>query len=192
MLLKFQSFGFSGKLTNTTRAPEARGDRVHLPQNFGDAFTADHKVLSEENESRLQHRYADVVRDVSILIGSGATNEKRNRARDDEKFAKVRAARTETMFLFTQIISLEFIRACEDLCWNHDKSTPYRSETNGITENAVRRVEDGTSALLVQLVFFFSKVVGRSVGMLLLSAEHKRQAGRQKVTVWKKIGHLVQ
>ena len=38
--------------------------------------------------------------------------------------------------------SLEFIRACEDLIWNHDKSTPYRSETNGIAENAVRRGEE--------------------------------------------------
>ena len=45
--------------------------------------------------------------------------------------------------------SLEFIRACEDLCWNRGKSTPYRSEPNGIAENAVRRVKEGTSALLV-------------------------------------------
>ena len=41
--------------------------------------------------------------------------------------------------------SLESIRACEDLCWNHDKSTPYRSDTSGIVENAVRRIEEGTS-----------------------------------------------
>ena len=47
-------------------------------------------------------------------------------------------------------ISLEFIRACEDLIWNHDKSTPYRSETNGIAENAVRTVKENSSALLVQ------------------------------------------
>ena len=46
--------------------------------------------------------------------------------------------------------SLECIRACEDLCWNEDKSTPYRSETNGIAENAVRSVREGTSALLLQ------------------------------------------
>ena len=46
--------------------------------------------------------------------------------------------------------SLAFIRACEDLRWNHDKSTPETSETNGIVEKAVRRVTKGTSALLVQ------------------------------------------
>ena len=43
---------------------------------------------------------------------------------------------------------LEFTRACKDLCWNHDKSTQHRSKTNGNAENAVRGVEDGTSALL--------------------------------------------
>ena len=47
------------KFTRTTRAPPG-----HHPQTFGDAMTADHKVLSEENESRLQHRYAAVVEDL--------------------------------------------------------------------------------------------------------------------------------
>ena len=39
---------------------------------------------------------------------------------------------------------------CEDLCWNHCTSTPHRSETNGIAERAVRRVKEGTSAVLLQ------------------------------------------
>ena len=42
--------------------------------------------------------------------------------------------------------SLEFTRAGEDFCWNHDKSTPYRSETSGIAESAVNTVKKGTSA----------------------------------------------
>ena len=46
--------------------------------------------------------------------------------------------------------SLEFGKACEDLSWNHCTSTPHRSETNGIAERAVRRVEEGTSAVLLQ------------------------------------------
>ena len=46
--------------------------------------------------------------------------------------------------------SLEFGKACEDLSWNHCKSTPHRSETNGIAERAVRRVKEGTSAVLLQ------------------------------------------
>ena len=46
--------------------------------------------------------------------------------------------------------SMEFGKACEDLSWNHRTSTPHRSETNGIAERAVRRVKEGTSAVLLQ------------------------------------------
>ena len=46
--------------------------------------------------------------------------------------------------------SLEFGKACEDFSWKHCTSTPHRSETNGIAERAVRRVKEGTSAVLLQ------------------------------------------
>ena len=46
--------------------------------------------------------------------------------------------------------SLEFGKACDDLSWNHCTSTPHRSETNGFAEKAVRRVKEGTSAVLLQ------------------------------------------
>ena len=46
--------------------------------------------------------------------------------------------------------SVEFGKTCEDLSWNHCTSTPHRSETNGIAEREVRRVKEGTSALLLQ------------------------------------------
>ena len=46
--------------------------------------------------------------------------------------------------------SLEFGKACEDLSWNHCTSTPHRSETIGIAERVVRRVEEGTSAVWLQ------------------------------------------
>ena len=45
---------------------------------------------------------------------------------------------------------MEFGKACEDLSLNHCTSTPHRSETNGIAERAVRRVKEGTSAVLLQ------------------------------------------
>ena len=46
--------------------------------------------------------------------------------------------------------SLECGKACEDLSWNQCTSTPHRSETNGIAERAVRRIKEGTSAVLLQ------------------------------------------
>ena len=46
--------------------------------------------------------------------------------------------------------SLEFGKSCEELSWNHCTSTPHRSETSGIAERAVRRVKEGTCAVLLQ------------------------------------------
>ena len=46
--------------------------------------------------------------------------------------------------------SLEFGKSCEELSWNHCTSTPHRSETNGIAEGAIRRVKEGTFAVLLQ------------------------------------------
>ena len=69
--------------------------------------------------------------------------------------------------------SLEFGIACEDLSWNHCTSTPHRSETNGIAERAVRRVKEGTSAVLLQSGLDESWW-GRFYGMLHLSAKRHR------------------
>ena len=69
--------------------------------------------------------------------------------------------------------SLEFGKACEDLSWNHCTSTPHRSETNGIAETVVRRVKEGTSAVLLHSGIS-GKLVGRFYGMLYLSAKHSR------------------
>ena len=46
--------------------------------------------------------------------------------------------------------SSEYGNSCEKLSWNHCVSTPHRSETNGIANRAVRRVKEGTSAVLLQ------------------------------------------
>ena len=46
--------------------------------------------------------------------------------------------------------SLEFVKFCEDLSWNHRTSTLCRSETTGIAEGAVRRRKGGSSAVLLQ------------------------------------------
>ena len=79
----------------------------------------------------------------------GVSVQKQNFTRNPEKLAKVPGTREETKVIYTDN-SLEFGKACEDLSWNHCTSTPHRSETNGIAERAVRRVKEGTSAVLLQ------------------------------------------
>ena len=65
---------------------------------------------------------------------------------------------------------LQFGKICEDQSWNRCTSTPHRSETNGIAERAVRRVKEGTSAVLLQSGL---KIVGRFFDMLQISAERR-------------------
>ena len=55
------------KRTKITRAPRRRRNSGAVPraENFGDLITADHKVLSDNCESRNNHRYAVVVQDLA-------------------------------------------------------------------------------------------------------------------------------
>ena len=55
------------KRTKITRAPCRRRNSGAVPRaaNFGDLITADHKVLSDNCESRNNHRYAVVVQDLA-------------------------------------------------------------------------------------------------------------------------------
>ena len=84
----------------------------------------------------------------SHSMDPGVSVQKQNFTRNPEKLAKVPWS-PEFQVIYTDT-SLEFGKACEDLSWNHCTSTPHRSETNGIAERAVRRVKEGTSAVLLQ------------------------------------------
>ena len=55
------------KRTKITRTPcrRRKGEAVPRADNFGDLITADHKVLSDNCESRNNHRYAVVVQDLA-------------------------------------------------------------------------------------------------------------------------------
>ena len=110
--------------TKITRAPCRKriGGAVPRTNFFGDLITAEHKVLSEGCESRKETH------------------------RSLQKFLE---PNRKPKVIYTDN-SLEFGKACEDLSWNHCTSTPHRSETNGIADRAVRRVKEGTSAVLLQ------------------------------------------
>ena len=127
--------------TKITRAPCRRrnGEAVPRAVKFGDSTTADHKVRSDNCESRNNHRYAVVVQ-VLATQWIQAYPCKIEKFLEPERKPKV---------IYTDN-SLEFGKACEDLSWNHCTSTPHGSETNGIAERAVRREKEGTSAVLLQ------------------------------------------
>ena len=137
--------------TKITRAPWRRriGGAVPGAENLGDLITADHQVLSDNCESRNNHRYAVVVQDLAtqwIQTCPCKTNTSQEIQRSLQKFLEP----TRKPKVISTDNSLEFGKACEDLAWNHCTSTPHRSETNEIAERAVRRVLEGTSAVLLQ------------------------------------------
>ena len=139
------------KRTKITRAPCRRrnGEAVPRAVNFGDLITADHKVLSDNCESRNNHRYAVVVQDLATQWIQAYPCKNKTSQETQRSLKKFLEPERKPKVIYTDN-SLEFGKACEDLSWNHCTSTPHRSETNGIAERAVRRVKEGTSAVLLQ------------------------------------------
>ena len=82
--------------------------------------------------------------------GSSRFRAKQKHLRKHQGACKSSWSRKGFLKSFALTIPLHFGKACEDLSWNHCTSTPHRSQRNGIVERAVRRVKEGTSAVLLQ------------------------------------------
>ena len=151
--------------TKITRAP-CRRPRA---ENFGDLITADHKVLSESCESRNNHRYAIVVRDLAtqwIQSYPCKTKTSQETQRSLQKFLepdrKPKVIYTDNSLEFGRRSFLESLyvdttqigNKCD--CW---KSSA-QSERRYIC--SVVAIRSGW------------KLVGRFSGMLYLSAKHSR------------------
>ena len=127
------------KRTKITRAPCRRrnGEAVPRAVNFGDLIKADHKVLSDNCESRNNHRHAVVVQDLATQWIQTYPCKNKTSQETQRLLQKFLEPERKPRVIYTDN-SLEFGKACEDLSWNHCTSTPHRSETNGIVERAVR------------------------------------------------------
>ena len=139
------------KRTKITRVPCRRRNDEVVPRavNFGDLITADHKVPSDNCESRNNHRYAVVKQDLVTQWIQTYPCQNKTSQEIQRSLQKFLEPERKPRVIYTDN-SFEFGKACEDLSWNHCTSTPHRSETNGIAERAVRRVKEGTSAVLLQ------------------------------------------
>ena len=141
--------------TKITRAPckKRRGTAVpraeSRAESFGDLITADYKVPSHNCESRNNHRYAVVVQDLATQWIQAYPCKNKTSQETQRSLQKFLEPDRKPKVIYTDN-SLEFGETCEDLSWNHRTSTPHRSEANGIAERAVRRVKEGTSAVLLQ------------------------------------------
>ena len=137
--------------TKITRASCRRrtGAAIHRAERFGDLSTADHIVLGEGCESWNKHRYAEVVQHLATQWIQSYPCKTKTSQETQKSLQWFFEPNWKRKVIYTDN-SLEFGKACEDLTWNHCTSTPHRSETTGIAEGAVRRVKEGTSAVLLQ------------------------------------------
>ena len=125
------------KRTKITRAPCRRrnGEAVPRAVNFGDLITADHKVVSDNCESRNSYRYAVVVQDLATQCIQAYPCKTRLHKKPREACKSSWNPRgNQKSFTLT-------------ILWNSGKLVKispgiiaHRSETNGIAERAVRRV----------------------------------------------------
>ena len=125
------------------------GTVVARAEFFGDLITADHKVLSEESESLNNHRHAVEKQDLTTQWIQSYPCKTKTSQETQKSLMKFLEPTRKPKVIYTDN-SLEFGTSCEELSWNHCTLTPHRSETNGIAETAVRRVREGTSAVLLQ------------------------------------------
>ena len=139
------------KRTKITRAPCRRrnGGAVRRAENFGDLITADQKVFSDNCESRNNHRYAVVVQDLATQWIQAYPYKTKTSQETQRSLQKFLEPDRNPKVIHTDN-SLEFGKACEELSLGDCSSTPHRSEANRFAETAVRRVKEGTSAVVLQ------------------------------------------
>ena len=128
------------------------GNQVRRVEKLGDLITADHNVLGEACESRNNHRYAVVVQDLATQRIQSHPSKTKTSHETEKSLRKFLEPSKKPKVMNTDK-SLEFGKACEELSRNHVTSTVHRSETNGLAERAVRRVKEGTTAVLLQSGF---------------------------------------
>ena len=138
--------------TKITRAPCRRrnGGAVLRAKNFEDLTTRNHKVLSENCESRNNHRYAVVVQDLVIQWIQTYPCKKPKLHKKPREACKSFWSPMGSLKSFTLTILWNLAKPVNIFPGIIATSTSHRSETNGIAERAVRRKKEGTSAVLLQ------------------------------------------
>ncbi len=127
-------------------------ENTFKPERFADSITLDHIVLeNEQDSSRYGHRYSITILDRATNYIHGYPVKTKTALDTKVSLQSFLGPNVNPKHLYSDN-SKEIKKAIGDLGSKglHDKSTPNRSETNGVVERANRRLEDGTSAALIQ------------------------------------------
>ena len=126
------------------RNPDDRADSTKIADGFDNMMTADHKILNEDQESIMHHKYAMVVQDLATRMIHSYPCKNTSAQETTRSLRNFRHPEENPISSYTDNL-LEFIKACEELNWNHE-----RPALHGIAERTVRRVKEGPSSVLVQ------------------------------------------
>ena len=146
------------EIARSVKGPKLQGphaeDAMAKPylvlKNFGDLITADHKVLSDNCESRNNHRYAVVVQDLATQWIQAYPCKNKTSQETQRSLQKFLEPDEEDLKSFTLTIPWNSAKLVKISPGIIARLHHIRSETNGIAERAVRRVKEGTSAVLLQ------------------------------------------
>ena len=134
------------------RQSSGHADGLPEPVLFGDSLIADHAIINEDDMSRSQDRAALVVQDRATRWIQAYPAPSKNAEQTGMALQRFMGPGNKPKYIYTDG-SHEFEKAAKELGWLHDESSPYRPETNGVAERGVRRVKEGTAAILVQSGF---------------------------------------
>ena len=171
--------------TKINRAPCRRriGGAVLRPEFFGDLITAVHKVLSDNCESRNNHRYAIVVQDLAtqwIQLYPCKTKNFSGNTKGACKSSWSQIGKPKVIHTYN---SLEFWQVLRGIILEslHVNTTQIRN-----TWNCSRSSAHSKGRHLCRIVAIRSewKLVGRFQGMLYLSAKHSRYLVWWEDSIW--------
>ena len=126
-----------------------RPDGLPTPLKFGDLITADLEILNEDDSRRESDRVALIVLDRFSRWLQGYACKGKTSSECEKFLKRFVGPQCKPEHVYSDC-SKELKKACEDLEWPHDKSTPHRFEANGVIENSVKIVKEGTSCVLIQ------------------------------------------
>ena len=160
------------KTKNTNASCRRRtGTVVPRAEHFGDLITADHKVLSEESESRNNHRHAVVVQDLATQwIQSYPCNTKTSKE-TQKSLVKFLEPTRKPKVIYTDN-SLEFWQVLRGIVLESSYVNTTQIRNKWDCRKSSAQSEKGTSAVLLDAVWSEQTNGGRILWMLLLSAKH--------------------
>ena len=171
------------KRTKITRAPcrRRKGEAVPRAENFGDLITADHKVLSDNCESRKQSSICSRGARSSHSMDPGVSVQNKNFKRNPVKLAKVPGTREETK----NHLHWQFLGIQQSL-WKSLLESLHVYHTDQKQMGLLReQYAEWKKVPLLYAIRSEWKLVGRFHGILFLSAKYSRYLVWWEDALWK-------